>query len=54
MAFFPMFMRMDGVKVLVVGGGAIAHEKLEKLIDFTAETLSSKGGNAALFIYLKL
>ena len=37
MAFFPMFMNMDDLKVLVVGGGAIAHEKLEKLVDFTKE-----------------
>jgi len=37
MAYFPMFMKMDGLKVLVVGGGLIAAEKLEKLIDFTKE-----------------
>jgi precorrin-2 dehydrogenase/sirohydrochlorin ferrochelatase len=37
MSFFPMFMAMDDLKVLVVGGGAIAHEKLEKLVDFSRE-----------------
>ena len=37
MAFFPMFMNMDDLKVLVVGGGAIATEKLEKLVDFSKE-----------------
>jgi len=37
MAYFPMFMDMDSLKVLVVGGGVIAHEKLEKLVDFTKE-----------------
>ncbi len=37
MAYFPMFMDMQDRKVLVVGGGAIAHEKLEKLIQFTKE-----------------
>ena len=37
MAFFPMFMDMTNLKVLVVGGGAIATEKLEKLIDFTKD-----------------
>jgi precorrin-2 dehydrogenase/sirohydrochlorin ferrochelatase len=37
MAYFPMFMDMDGLKVLVVGGGHIAAEKLEKLVDFTKE-----------------
>jgi precorrin-2 dehydrogenase/sirohydrochlorin ferrochelatase len=37
MAFFPMFMDMQDLKVLVVGGGNIATEKLEKLVDFTKE-----------------
>ena len=37
MAYFPMFMDMTNLKVLVVGGGAIATEKLEKLLDFTKE-----------------
>jgi len=32
-----MFMDMTDLKVLVVGGGAIAAEKLEKLVDFTKE-----------------
>jgi len=32
-----MFMDMQDLKVLVVGGGAIAAEKLEKLVDFTKE-----------------
>lgn len=37
MSFFPMFMDMQDLKVLVVGGGHIATEKLEKLVDFTKE-----------------
>ncbi len=37
MSFFPMYMDMDNLKVLLVGGGAIATEKLEKLVDFTKE-----------------
>ena len=37
MSFFPMFMDMSELKVLVVGGGFIATEKLEKLVDFTTE-----------------
>jgi precorrin-2 dehydrogenase/sirohydrochlorin ferrochelatase len=37
MSFFPMFMDMSDLKVLVIGGGAIANEKLEKLVDFTKE-----------------
>jgi len=35
MSFFPMYMDMNDLKVLVVGGGYIATEKLEKLVDFT-------------------
>ena len=37
MSFFPMFMDMSELRVLVVGGGFIATEKLEKLVDFTQE-----------------
>ena len=35
MSYFPMFIDMKNLKVLVVGGGYIATEKLEKLVDFT-------------------
>ena len=35
MSFFPMYMDMQNLKVLLVGGGYIATEKLEKLINFT-------------------
>ena len=43
MAYFPMFVDMEGLKILVVGGGALATEKLEKLLDFTQEiTVISK------------
>ncbi|MEA3455244.1 MAG: bifunctional precorrin-2 dehydrogenase/sirohydrochlorin ferrochelatase [Campylobacterota bacterium] len=37
MSFFPMYMDMSDLKVLLVGGGEIATEKLEKLVDFTKE-----------------
>lgn len=37
MSFFPMYMDMKNLKVLVVGGGCIATEKLEKLVDFTTQ-----------------
>ena len=37
MAYFPLFMDMNNVKVLVVGGGVIATEKLDKLLDFTTQ-----------------
>jgi precorrin-2 dehydrogenase/sirohydrochlorin ferrochelatase len=35
MAYFPAFLKFDGRSVLLVGGGHIAGEKLEKLLDFT-------------------
>jgi len=37
MSYFPMFMDMKNLKVLVIGAGHIATEKLEKLTDFTTE-----------------
>ncbi len=35
MAYFPAFVKLDDKSVLVVGGGKIAGEKIEKLLDFT-------------------
>ena len=32
-----MFIKMENLKVLVVGGGHIAAEKLEKMLDFTQD-----------------
>ncbi|WP_292655938.1 bifunctional precorrin-2 dehydrogenase/sirohydrochlorin ferrochelatase [Nitratifractor sp.] len=37
MAYFPAFLQLEGQRILLVGGGAIAAEKLEKLLDFTKE-----------------
>lgn len=37
MSYFPMFMDMKNMKILVIGAGTIATEKLEKVIDFTTE-----------------
>jgi len=37
MAYFPAFIKLDSAKVLVVGGGKIAYEKLERLLDFTQD-----------------
>jgi len=34
MTYFPAFIEMKNVRVLLVGGGTIAQEKLEKLLDF--------------------
>ncbi len=37
LAYFPAFLKLDDRKVLLVGGGKIAAEKLEKLLDFTRD-----------------
>ena len=37
MAYFPAFVQLENKKILIVGGGYIALEKLEKLLDFTQE-----------------
>ncbi|NOZ91239.1 MAG: bifunctional precorrin-2 dehydrogenase/sirohydrochlorin ferrochelatase [Epsilonproteobacteria bacterium] len=37
MSFFPSYLNLDNKKILLVGGGAIALEKLEKLIDFSRD-----------------
>ncbi len=37
MAYFPAFIKLDDKQVLIVGGGNIAYEKLERLLDFTQE-----------------
>lgn len=35
MAYFPAFLKFDDKKILIIGGGNIAYEKLEHLLDFT-------------------
>jgi len=35
MSYFPAFLKLDGKKILIVGGGNIAYEKLVHLLDFT-------------------
>ena len=37
MAYFPAFIRLDNKKILIVGGGNIAHEKVDRLLDFTQD-----------------
>jgi precorrin-2 dehydrogenase/sirohydrochlorin ferrochelatase len=37
MAYFPAFIKLDNKKILIVGGGRIAYEKLEHLLDFTQD-----------------
>jgi precorrin-2 dehydrogenase/sirohydrochlorin ferrochelatase len=36
-SYFPAFLQLEEKKILLVGGGAIAAEKLEKLLEFTKE-----------------
>jgi len=35
--YFPAFLTLDGKKILMVGGGKIANDKLLKLLDFTSD-----------------
>jgi len=35
MSYFPAFLKLDDKKILIVGGGTIAYEKLVHLLDFT-------------------
>ncbi len=37
MAYFPAFIKLDDLKILIVGGGYIASEKLEHMLDFTKD-----------------
>jgi len=37
MGYFPAFFKLDNKKILIVGGGNIAYEKLEHLLDFTKD-----------------
>lgn len=37
MGYFPAFLKLDGKKVLIVGGGNIACGKLKHLLDFTSD-----------------
>ena len=37
MSYFPAFLNLEGQRILLVGGGSIAAEKLEKLLDFSKE-----------------
>jgi len=37
MSYFPAFVKLDDLRILIVGGGYIAHEKLDHLLDFTSD-----------------
>ena len=37
MAYFPLFLNLEGKKILIIGGGKIAGDKLDHLLDFTTD-----------------
>jgi precorrin-2 dehydrogenase/sirohydrochlorin ferrochelatase len=37
LSYFPAFLKLDNKKILIVGGGNIASEKLRRLLDFTSD-----------------
>lgn len=37
MSYFPAFIKLDNKKILIVGGGHVAYEKLEHLLDFSSD-----------------
>ncbi len=37
MAYFPAFIKLDNLKILIIGGGNIASEKLGHMLDFTKD-----------------
>ena len=37
MGYFPAFIKLDNKKILIVGAGYIAYEKLDHLLDFTRD-----------------
>jgi precorrin-2 dehydrogenase/sirohydrochlorin ferrochelatase len=37
MAYFPAFIKLEYQKILIVGGGNVAYEKLDHLLDFTKD-----------------
>ena len=37
MSYFPAYLQLENKRILLVGGGKIAAEKLEKLLDFSKE-----------------
>lgn len=37
MSYFPAFLKLENKKILIVGGGVIASQKLRHLLDFTSD-----------------
>ena len=43
MAYFPLFVDLEGRQVLVVGGGKIAMRRVRTLLEFGCEITAGKG-----------
>ena len=39
MAYFPLFIKLNGKKVLLIGGGKVAYRKLRLLMQFEADIM---------------
>ena len=52
MAYFPMFVDLTGKNVLVIGGGAVALRKCEKLLPYGCEITAAAGRFLPGFISL--
>ncbi len=50
MNYFPAFLKLEHSRILIVGGGSIATEKIEKVLDFTTriEVIASHYSDAML------
>lgn len=54
MAYFPAFLKFDDKRILIVGGGNVALEKLEHLLDFTHNiTLIAQEFNDAVMVLIQ-
>jgi precorrin-2 dehydrogenase/sirohydrochlorin ferrochelatase len=52
--YYPIFVDLEGKKVVVVGGGAVAQRKIERLLEFEAQVhVISQELNPALAGYLR-
>ena len=54
MSYYPILVDLKGKKVIVVGGGAVAHRKIERLLEYGAQVhVISKELTAPLTTYLE-
>ncbi|NPA27896.1 MAG: bifunctional precorrin-2 dehydrogenase/sirohydrochlorin ferrochelatase [Epsilonproteobacteria bacterium] len=54
MSYFPIYLNLEGKEILIVGGGNIALEKLQKLLPFTKNiTIIAKEVKYDIYILIK-